>query len=46
MDSDDQQKVRMMIALGLAALAEAAAPYSIKSFHEILKLLWLGIHLH
>jgi splicing factor 3B subunit 1 len=44
--SNEQQKVRTMTALGLAALAEAAAPYSIKSFDEVLKPLWLGIHLH
>ena len=33
-------------ALGLAALAEAAAPYGIESFDEVLKPLWLGIRLH
>ena len=32
-----------MTALSLAALAEAAAPYGIKSFDEVLKPLWLGI---
>jgi splicing factor 3B subunit 1 len=42
----EQQKVRTMIALGLAALAEAAAPYGIESFDEVLKPLWLGICLH
>ena len=35
-----------MTALGLAALAEAAAPYGIESFDEVLKPLWLGIRLH
>jgi splicing factor 3B subunit 1 len=35
-----------MTALGLAALAEAAAPYGIESFDKVLRLLWLGIHLH
>ena len=35
-----------MTALGLAALAEAVAPYGIESFDEVLKPLWLGIHLH
>jgi splicing factor 3B subunit 1 len=30
----------------LAALAEAAAPYSIESFDEVLKPLWLGTRLH
>ena len=44
--SDEQQKVRTMTALGLAALAEAAAPYSIESFDEVLKPLWLSIRLH
>ena len=44
--SDEQQKVRTMTALGLAALAEAAAPYGIESFDEVLKPLWLGIRLH
>jgi splicing factor 3B subunit 1 len=34
--SDEQQKVRTM----------AAAPYGIESFNEVLKPLWLGIHLH
>jgi splicing factor 3B subunit 1 len=43
--SDDQQKVRT-IALGLVALAEAAAPYGIESFDNVLKPLWLGIRLH
>jgi splicing factor 3B subunit 1 len=38
--------VRTMTALGLAALAEAAAPYGIESFDEVLKPLWLGICLH
>ena len=32
--------------LGLAALVEAAAPYGIESFDEVLKPLWLGIRLH
>ncbi|KAK7466427.1 U2 snRNP component prp10 [Stygiomarasmius scandens] len=44
--SDEQQKVRTMTALGLAALAEAAAPYGIESFDSVLKPLWLGIRLH
>jgi len=35
-----------MTALGLAALAEAAAPYGIESFDNVLKPLWLGIRLH
>jgi splicing factor 3B subunit 1 len=44
--SDEQQKVRTMTALGLAALAEAAAPYGIESFDNVLKPLWLGIRMH
>ena len=44
--SDEQQKVRTMTALGLAVLAEAAAPYGIESFNEVLKPLCLGIRLH
>jgi splicing factor 3B subunit 1 len=44
--SDEQQKVRTMTALGLAGLAEAAAPYGIESFDNVLKPLWLGIRLH
>ena len=43
---DEQQKVRTMTALGLAALAEAAAPYGIESFDAVLKPLWVGIRLH
>lgn len=43
---DDQQKVRTMTALAMAALAEAAAPYGIESFDNVLKPLWLGIRQH
>ncbi|KAK0559033.1 U2 snRNP component prp10, partial [Tilletia horrida] len=43
---DDQQKVKTMTALALAALAEAAAPYGIESFEEVLKPLWMGIRQH
>jgi splicing factor 3B subunit 1 len=43
---DDQQKVRTMTALAIAALAEAAAPYGIESFDDVLKPLWLGIRQH
>ncbi|KAJ7623334.1 armadillo-type protein [Roridomyces roridus] len=39
-------RVRTMTALGLAALAEAAAPYGIESFDNVLKPLWTGIRLH
>jgi splicing factor 3B subunit 1 len=34
-----------MTALGLAALAETAAPYCIESFDNVLKPLWMGIRL-
>ncbi|EDR02431.1 uncharacterized protein LACBIDRAFT_309413 [Laccaria bicolor S238N-H82] len=34
-----------MTALGLAALAEAAAPHGIESFDTVLKPVWLGIRL-
>ncbi|KAF2682530.1 splicing factor 3B subunit 1 [Lentithecium fluviatile CBS 122367] len=40
--NDEQPKVRMVTALALAALAEAAAPYGIESFDDILNPLWTG----
>lgn len=43
---DEQQKVRTITALALAALAEAATPYGIESFDSVLKPLWKGIRLH
>ncbi|KAJ3359756.1 Splicing factor 3B subunit 1 [Kappamyces sp. JEL0680] len=43
---DEQQKVRTVTALALAALAEAAAPYGIESFQPVLKPLFEGIKLH
>lgn len=43
---DDQQKVKTMTALALAALAEAAAPYGIESFENVLKPLWIGSRQH
>ncbi|KAI0260124.1 hypothetical protein BC834DRAFT_902560 [Gloeopeniophorella convolvens] len=36
---DEQQKVETMTALGLAAFAEAAAPYGIESFDDMFKYL-------
>ncbi len=39
---DEQPKVRMVTALALAALAEAASPYGIESFDDILNPLWTG----
>ena len=43
---DEQPKVKTMTALALSALAEAAAPYGIESFENVLKPLWLGIRQH
>ncbi len=40
---DEQQKVRIMSALAVAALAEAAYPYGIESFDIVVKPLWKGI---
>jgi len=44
--TDEQQKVRTITALAIAALAEAAAPYGIESFDVVLKPLWRGIRQH
>ena len=43
---DENQKVRTICALGVAGLAEAAAPYGIESFDAVLKPLWKGIRSH
>ncbi|XP_058806237.1 splicing factor 3B subunit 1 isoform X1 [Phymastichus coffea] len=43
---DEQQKVRTITALAIAALAEAATPYGIESFDSVLKPLWKGIRTH
>ncbi|PWY99800.1 putative splicing factor 3b subunit 1 [Testicularia cyperi] len=43
---DDQQRVKTTTALALAALAEAAAPYGIESFENVLKPLWIGTRQH
>lgn len=40
---DEQQKVRTITALGIAALAEASAPYGIESFDSVVKPLWKGV---
>lgn len=40
---DENQKVKTITALSLAALAEAAAPYGIESFDDVLEPLWKGI---
>ena len=43
---DEQQKVRTITALAIAALAEAATPYGIESFDSVLVPLWKGIRAH
>jgi splicing factor 3B subunit 1 len=43
---DENQKVRTITALALAALAEAAYPYGIESFDTVLRPLWKGIRQH
>ena len=43
---DEQQKVRTITALGLAALAEASFPYGIEAFDSVLRPLWKGIRQH
>ncbi|KAK8205579.1 U2 snRNP component prp10 [Zalaria obscura] len=40
--NDEQTKVRTVTALAIAALAEAASPYGIESFEDILNNLWSG----
>lgn len=40
---DDQQKVRTMTALAIAALAEASAPYGIEAFANVIRLLFDGM---
>ncbi|KAE8447590.1 hypothetical protein EG329_010561 [Mollisiaceae sp. DMI_Dod_QoI] len=40
--NDEQAKVRTCVALALAALAEAANPYGIESFDDVLNPLWSG----
>jgi splicing factor 3B subunit 1 len=44
--NDEQQKVRTITALCMAALAEAAAPYGIEAFDDVLRPLWLGCKQH
>ncbi|KAI9138398.1 splicing factor 3B subunit 1 [Paraphysoderma sedebokerense] len=43
---DEQQKVRTITALAIAALAEAAHPYGIESFDDIIIPLWTGVRKH
>ena len=40
--NDDQQKVKTITALTIAALAEAAYPYGVESFDPIIRSLWKG----
>lgn len=40
--ADEQAKVRTVTSLAIAALAEAAAPYGLESFDDILNPLWTG----
>jgi splicing factor 3B subunit 1 len=43
--TDDNQKVKAITALAISALAEAAAPYGIESFDDVLEPLWKGVKL-
>ena len=43
--NDENQKVKTITALTIAALAEAASPYGIESFDDVLEPLWKGIRL-
>ena len=43
--SDENQKVKTITSLTIAALAEAAPPYGIESFDDVLEPLWKGIRL-
>lgn len=43
---DEQQKVRTITALAMAALAEAAFPYGIEAFDTVLRPLFKGILVH
>lgn len=41
--NDEQQRVQIIAALAIAALAEAAAPYGIETFDSVLRPLWTGV---
>lgn len=43
--TDENQKVKTITALAVSALAEAAAPYGIESFDDVLEPLWKGVRL-
>jgi splicing factor 3B subunit 1 len=44
--TDEQAKVRMMAALTVSSLAEAAHPYGIESFDSVIRSLWKGASEH
>ena len=44
--TDEQPKVRMMAALTVSSLAEAAHPYGIESFDSVIRALWKGASEH
>ena len=44
--TDEEQKVRTITALAIAAMAEAAHPYGIESLDAVLRPLWKGIRQH
>eukprot|EP00049_Salpingoeca_infusionum_P023676 m.13363 g.13363 ORF g.13363 m.13363 type:complete len:1252 (+) comp5937_c0_seq1:470-4225(+) len=46
LEDTEQQKVCTITALALAALAEAAAPYGIESFDDVIVKLWHGARKH
>jgi len=43
---DEQQKVRTIAALAIAALAEASFPYGVEAFESVLQPLYEGINKH
>ncbi|KAH6583948.1 hypothetical protein BASA60_001139 [Batrachochytrium salamandrivorans] len=43
---DEQQKVKTIAALAIAALAESASPYGIESFDSVIQPLWDGVKKH
>ncbi|KAH8738793.1 splicing factor 3B subunit1-like HEAT repeat containing protein [Cryptosporidium ryanae] len=41
--NDDNQKIRIMTALAISALAEASSPYGIEAFQSVFPQIWKGI---
>ncbi|KAH7647210.1 splicing factor [Cryptosporidium bovis] len=41
--NDENQKIRIMTALAISALAEASSPYGIEAFESVLSHIWKGI---